>query len=362
MRICLIGNARAFHLQRWAIAYRNAGHDVSVLSIRAAVIPGVPVHTVSVGEVNDPSRVLSFLSYARLAVEARRAVGRCDPDVIHAHFTTTSGVFARASGRRPIVLTAWGSDVVPRDGTSLGRLNRSINRWALAGADRVTVASRFLAEWVRDLRQDVLIDVVPFGVDTEVFHPRATEPPPDSLSIGLVKSLEPRYGIEYAIHAMPQILAVVPNAVLSIAGDGSLSEPLKALAARLDLGTSVRFLGRIEHDDVPELMRTFDILLNTTIVPESFGVVILEGSATGIPVVSSDVGGVREVCINEQTAILLPQSDAAAIAATVIDLARDPARRADLGRAGRAFVSTHFEWRHSVESMLDVLADAVSSP
>ena len=284
----------------------------------------------------------------------------CNPDVVHAHFTTTSGVFARASGRKPIVLTAWGSDVVPRDGIRQSPLNRSLNRWALAGADCVTVASHFLATWVTNLREDVTIDVVPFGVDTDVFHPSRPDRASGALSIGLVKSLEPRYGIEFAIRAMPQIREAVPDASLTIAGEGSLSESLEALTARLGLESAITFLGRIDHDDVPELMRSFDVLLNTTVVPESFGVVILEGSATGIPVVSSDVGGVREVSVDNETAVLIPPADAEAIARSVVALAADPVRRADLGRAGRSFVEANFEWRQTVAAMLDVLKRAAS--
>ncbi len=359
MRICLIGNARAVHLQRWATAYRDAGHQVEIVSIRSATIPGIPVHTVSVGEPNDPSTFWSFLSYARLAAGARRVVGRCNPDVVHAHFTTTSGVLARASGRRPIVLTAWGSDVIPADGVRQSRTLRAINKISLAGADRVTTASRFLAGWVKSVAPDAAVDVVPFGVDTGAFHPPADDRRSDRFSIGLVKSLEPRYGIEHAIGAMRLVRDAVPDAVLTIAGEGSLRGDLEAIAADLDLSESVEFVGRVEHEAVPQLMRSFDVLLNPTVVPESFGVVILEGSATGLPVITSDVGGVREVCVADATALLILPEDQDAMAEAIIGLARDPARRAQFGAAGRAFVQEHFEWDRSVAAMLDVLEGAV---
>ncbi|MEA3502045.1 MAG: glycosyltransferase [Actinomycetota bacterium] len=359
MKICMIGNARAVHLQRWAKAFRDAGHDVDIISIRAASIPGIPVHTIAVGPANDPSRSWSFLSYARLAAEARRAVRRCDPDVVHAHFTSTSGVFARASGRHPVVTTAWGSDIVPADGIHQSRTLRFINRWALAGADRITVTSRYMTTWATDLLPGAVVDIVPFGVDTDAFHPR-TEPAESSgPSIGLVKSLEPRYGIEHAIRAMPIILNAEPGAQLTIAGEGSLRSDLETLVEDLGLGGAVEFVGRVEHDSVPHLMRSFDVLLNTTVVPESFGVVILEGSATGIPVVTSDVGGVREVCVDNRTALLIPPGDVTALATAVVTLAQDQGMRERFGAAGRAFVQEHFEWDHSVTAMLTVLEDAV---
>ncbi|MEA3510412.1 MAG: glycosyltransferase [Actinomycetota bacterium] len=359
MRICIIGNARAVHLQRWARAYRDAGHHVEIVSIRNESIPGIRVRTVSVGHVNDPSTFWSFLSYARLAAEARRVVGHCNPDVVHAHFTTTSGVFARTSGRHPVVVTAWGSDVIPANGKRQSPVLQAINRWSLGGADRVTVASRFLAGWVKEAAPNAAIDVVPFGVDTKEFHPRMDDRPSDGLSIGLVKSLEPRYGIEHAIRAMDVVRSAVPGAVLTIAGGGSLRGHLEEVASDLDLGHAVEFVGRVDHEAVPQLMRSFDILLNTTVVPESFGVVILEGSATGLPVITSDVGGVHEVCIADNTALLIAPADESAIAEAIISLAGDPAERARLGAAGREFVQEHFEWDRSVAAMLGVLADAV---
>jgi len=362
MRICMIGNATAVHLQRWATAYLHAGHEVEIVSIRDASIPGIPVHTVSVGPANDPSRLWSFLSYSRLALEARRVVGRCHPDVVHAHFASTSGVFARAAGNHPIVTTAWGSDVIPADGVRQNRAMRSINRWALTGADRVTVASRYLATWVESLVPDASVTVVPFGVDTEAFHPPATVPDRDGFSIGLVKSLEPRYGIDHAIRAMSTVADAVPGAILTIAGDGSMRTELEALVVDLDLVDTVEFAGRVEHGSVPSLMRSFDVLLNTTVVPESFGVVILEGSATGIPVITSDVGGVGEVCADGETSLFVPPGDAAAIGAAVIELARDSEMRSRLGAAGRAFVRDRFEWESTVDTMLGVLDDAVSRP
>ncbi len=359
MRICMIGNARAVHLQRWATAYRDAGHHVEIVSIRSESIPGIPVHTVSIGHDNDPSTVWSFLSYARLAAEARRVVGRCKPDVVHAHFTTTSGAFARASGQHPVVLTAWGSDVIPVDGIRQSRVLQAINRWSISGADRVTVASRFLAGWVKAVDPSAAVDIVPFGVDTTTFHPRGDEYQPGSFSIGLVKSLEPRYGIEYAIRSMSVVRNAVPGAILTIAGEGSLRGDLEQITKDLGLGDTVQFVGRVDHEAVPQLMRSFDILLNSTVVPESFGVVILEGSATGIPVITSDVGGVREVCIADDTALLVPPGDDEAIAEAIINLAGDPLRRARLGAAGRDFVQGHFEWDRSVAAMLDVLTSAV---
>ncbi len=359
MRVCMIGNATAVHLQRWAGAYRDAGHQVNVVSIRSATIPGVDVNTVAVGPANSSNRFWTLLSYLRLAVSVRPIVHRCSPDVVNPHFVTTNGALARIAGVHPIVLTAWGSDVIPADGESIGFVTKTLNKWAIAGADRVTAASRYLADWIDDGSPGTVVDIAPFGVDTTLFHPRANENRANEpFAIGIVKSLEPRYGIDVSIRAMEIVIRSVPDAHLTIAGSGTKETHLRSLVAGFDLDAHVTFVGRVLHDDIPDLMDTFDVLVNPTVVPESFGVVILEASAMGIPVVATDVGGVPDVCIGDETGILVPPGDPVALADAIVRLASDPDLRASMGAAGRSFVKERFTWAMTVETMLGILESA----
>ncbi|MEA3511864.1 MAG: glycosyltransferase [Actinomycetota bacterium] len=359
MRICMVGNATAVHLQRWAKAYRDAGHAVSVVSIRSATIPGVDVHTVAVGPVNSANRFWTLLSYLRLATSVRRAVRSCSPDVVNPHFVTTSGVLARIASIHPIVLTAWGSDVIPANGEHVGAVTNTLNRWAIAGTDRVTGASRYLSEWIEHASPGTVVDIVPFGVDTAVFRPRSgRDRTSEHFTIGVVKSLEPRYGIDVAIRAMESVIQAVPDARLIITGGGTEEADLRALVANLDLDAHVTFVGRVPHDDVPDLMDTLDVLVNPTVVPESFGVVILEASAMELPVVATDVGGVPDVCVRSKTGVLVPPRDSDALADAIVRLASDPTLRASLGASGRSFVKERFAWTATVETMLSVLESA----
>jgi glycosyltransferase involved in cell wall biosynthesis len=359
MRICMVGNATAVHLQRWAGAYRDAGHDVSVVSIRSAVIPGVDVFTVAVGPVNSANRVWTFLSYLRLAVSVRRVVRSCSPNVVNPHFVTTSGVLARIARIHPIVLTAWGSDVIPADGKHIGTVTGILNTWAIAGADRITAASRYLSDWIEHASPGTAIDIVPFGVDTTVFRSRSRkERTSGFFTIGVVKSLEPRYGIDVAIRAMEVVVRSVPDARLLIAGGGTEESTLRTLTTDLGLDEHVTFVGRVPHGDVPDLMNTLDIVVNPTVVPESFGVVILEASAMELPVVATDVGGVSDVCVRDETGILVHSRDPVAIADAIIRLAGDPELRTSLGAAGRSFVEERFAWATTVEMMMGVLDSA----
>ncbi len=351
----MIGNATVVHIHRWALAYSAAGHTVDILSIRADEVPGARVHTVSVGPANSTKRLWTLLSYVRLALSARRRVRRLEPDVVNPNFVTTSGTLARIAGVHPIVLTAWGSDVIPPNGVRSSWTTRVLNRWALAGADRITAQSQFLADWVKRAGSTDDVVVVPFGVDTRRFHPPQEPRPRERFTIGTMKALEVRYGFEFLIEAMPQVLDEVPHARLVIAGGGTEEGRLKDLVQSLGIHDEVTFLGRVRHDDIPGLLDRFDVLVNPTVVPEAFGVAVLEGSASGLPVVATDVGGVPGVCIDGATGFLVPPRDPSAFVEPLVALAADPDLRRAMGSTGRAHVVKSFEWSSNVDEMLDVL-------
>jgi len=353
MRICLIGNAAAVHLQRWARAYVEQGHDVHIVSIRTAEIPGTTMHVRRVGHERSSSTASTLLSYGVLMLSARRILRSIDPDVVHAHYVTTSGVIARASGARNIVLTAWGSDVLPSDKVRHNPIVRLMNRWALRGAKTITSASEYMRTDIMNRYGVDDITVVPFGVDTSEFSPR-DEPNTGPIVVGLAKALNHKYGIEHAIAALAITRESQRDMTLTIAGDGPLRSDLETLAGALGVSEAVSFLGRVDHDEMPDVMRSFDILINPSVVPESFGVAILEAEACEIPVVATDVGGVHETCISDKSALLIEPANPQAIADALSRL-EDPEVRHAFGTAGRRFVEDRFSWHQSVDTMLEIL-------
>lgn len=368
MRICLIANAQAVHTQRWATAYKAAGHEVAVVSIRQADIPGVRVIARHVGPLNTPSRLWTLLSYLWLLFDCRSLLKRLAPDVVHAHYTITHGVIAAFSGFHPRAVTAWGSDVIwPKSG-GMSWWRRVFNRIAVTRADFLTSASGFMLEHLRVLAPGHKhLAQIPFGVDPHLFKPavqlgKGRGRTDGGFRIGFVKSLHSRYGPEVLLRAMPLVLAAIPDAHLTMAGRGPLAARLHRLARELGIGDRVEFPGFVPNHELPELLRSFDAFVNCAVVPESFGVAVLEASACGLPVVATRVGGVPEVCRHAETGLLVPANDARALAEALIGLARDAGLRARLGKAGRRFVLRDYTWQSNVDFMLDGLADLTGLP
>jgi glycosyltransferase involved in cell wall biosynthesis len=107
------------------------------------------------------------------------------------------------------------------------------------------------------------------------------------------------------------------------------------------------------------VLRSADLFLLTTEPPESFGIVVIEAMACGLPAVASDYPGVRAVVDDGETGLLVPQGDPGAVAAALDRLAADPAERERMGAAGRAKAEAEWNWSRLVERMDAAYAEAM---
>ena len=350
----MIANAAATHTMRWASAMAHEGHEVLLLSVRDRHIEGVDVVSFLGAHNADPSRTALAAGYTRLRLGLARELASFGPDVVHAHYASTNGYIAALAHARPVLLTVWGTDVVPKPGGSLSAAQRHRARRAIEHASVVTSASPFMADHVRRIVPDVPVEIVPFGVDLDLFR---SATPPTGYGVLIAKSLEHRYGIDIAIEAMAEVVRVVPGAHLTIAGDGSQRASLEREAASST--APVRFLGTVPHAELPLLMTRSAVVVNPTIVDESFGVVVLEAQAVGRPVASTRVGAVPDVCIEGSTALLVPPHDPHAMAVAIIEALTGGLP--DAAEIGPPFVQEHFSWQDSVAEMsalYSVVADA----
>jgi L-malate glycosyltransferase len=208
----------------------------------------------------------------------------------------------------------------------------------LARADVVAVPSRFLQEIF--VRHGVETHVLPNIIDRKRFHPADRPARAGRANVLVARNLEPIYDIGTAIRAMAIVQRTVPHATLTIAGSGAQHDQLVRQAADAGLAACVRFVGRLDRDEVAALNRESDIVVNPSLVdnmPNS----ILEALATGTPVVSTDVGGVRHLVTHERTALLVPPADPDAMAAAILRLVRDDALAARLRAEGLADVEQY---------------------
>lgn len=268
------------------------------------------------------------------------------------HLFATPVLFLAALRGTPVVVNY-------RGGEAAEFFKRSF-RWvrpALEKAAVVVVPSGFLEQVFQDF--GVKAKVVPNIVDRSLFSLDSTPRQEDgSFRFVITRNLEKIYGIETAIRAFAQLRAAGRDARLEVAGSGPEEATLRQLAKELKVDKEVHFLGRLQREDVVALYRRADAMLNPTTVdnmPNS----VIEALACGVPVISSDVGGVPFIVEDQETALLVPVGDVQAMYTAMQALIDDPQLHAALATNGERSVAA-YDWNSVGPQWLSVYRSVVS--
>lgn len=313
------------HTRRWIAWFADAGHDVHLIDpFGTNLADGFPAG-VTVDRVPLPARSLPVVGLLRRRRTLAAAIDRLGPDVLHAHFVRRYGWLAALSGIRPLVVTPWGSDLLKTRPSQLR--TRAWNRYALRAAGLVTVSSEGMrwAAITAGARAD-RIRLVNHGVDTARFAPGPGDPElAERLAIGdapvvfSARSLRPLYRQDTVIDALAALPddPTPPMLVMSARGaDMNHVAELRARAESRGVGSRLRILDDIAHDELADVYRLADVVIS---IPDSdsFPVTVLEAMACGRPVVASDLPAVTPVLGGLDPLareLIVPVGDAAATA------------------------------------------------
>jgi phosphatidylinositol alpha-mannosyltransferase len=165
-----------------------------------------------------------------------------------------------------------------------------------------------------------------------------------------------RKGLSVLLAALPAVLERVPDARLVIVG--SAPEDVK-LPKRLLSSVEVR--GMVDEEGLVECMRSSSLLCAPSTGGESFGIVLIEAMAAGLPVVASDIPGYEAIVTPSKNGVLVPPANPRALADALVDLLLDPTRRAMLSLAGEV-TATRYDWSRVVTSLEEVYLSLTSRP
>jgi glycosyltransferase involved in cell wall biosynthesis len=169
--------------------------------------------------------------------------------------------------------------------------------------------------------------------------------------IGYAKGLRDYYGPLDLLDAAARLRDEGVPFRLRIAGSGPLEATLGDEIARRELRELVQLTGALSPDELPAFFAGIDVFAMPS-HREGYGVAALEASASGKPVVATNVGGIPEVVRDGATGLLVPPHDPAALAAALGRLAADPALRRRMGEAGKQFACERHERREAVSAMI----------
>ncbi len=169
-------------------------------------------------------------------------------------------------------------------------------------------------------------------------------------------------GLAYAIDAMSIIARTRSDVTLVVVGEGRERPVLEAQVSRLGLGANVRFVGWKHHDEHPAYLRRAQIgllpFMETDHIRITLANKLFDYMAAGIPIVASDVPSMRRVIDETQTGVLVPASNAPALADAMLRLLMDPALRAEMGRRGQAAIEGKYDWSKDARRFLDAVERA----
>ncbi|WP_225798734.1 glycosyltransferase family 4 protein [Streptomyces sp. NK15101] len=273
----------------------------------------------------------------------------------------------RRAGARRLVATTHGHEAGWAQLPAARQLLRRIGE----GTDTIT----YLGEYTRSRIASALTPAaagrmvqLPPGVDEKTFHPdsggdevRARLGLSDRPVVVCVSRLVPRKGQDTLIRAVPAILSRVPDAVLLIVGGGPYEKDLRRLAAETGVAGSVRFTGAVPWSELPAHYGAGDVFAMPCrtrrggLDVEGLGIVYLEASATGLPVVAGDSGGAPDAVLDGETGWVVRGESAEETADRVATLLLDPELRARMGERGRAWVEERWRWDLLAERLRELL-------
>ena len=296
-----------------ARAAAAAGAEVRVVHLQRT--PGRKGLYELVPEEDDPPlvrvRYRRFgrpLSYAAFLTGARAAAG--DPDVVHA--TSHLSALAALTLRKPVVYSEHWSVFLPENPARLSPPMARAARFALERADLVLPPSEAMRAALAAHASRARLRIVPNVVDDELFRPTPHEPSGRLISAGLMGENGAK-GYDLLLRALALLDGGSP--VLEIVGDGPRRAEYEALARELGVEERVRFAGLRPKPDLAERMRSSDLFVLASRF-ENNPCVVLEAMASGLPVVATRVGGLREL-VDERSGLLAEPGDPESLAARI---------------------------------------------
>jgi glycosyltransferase involved in cell wall biosynthesis len=368
VRIAVVGNGRSVHVTARSAAVAARGHQVRLVTLGpVASAPHVEVKTrpLPAGPWSAVQAARSFLA----------DVSAFAPDVLHLHYAGGKlGTMATLSHVRPMVVTVMGGDVLPEQHAGgLPPLERRATRRILEQATIILTKSDALRRALAAFGDfDARARTVRWGVDPAVFHRDERAAAALRARLGLTPAdrvvlspriLQPLYNVHLAIEALPRILSEVPAAVLLVteyAPDAAYARRLRLLADTTGVATRVRFIGQIEHADMPALYSLAEAAVS---VPSADGLPqsLFEAMACETPVVLGRLPAYEEV-VHDGAEALLVDFSADSLARAVLRILGEPDLRRSLAARGLDTARSKADLGREVASVEGFYAEALAAP
>lgn len=361
LKICFLGNAASIHTIKWVSYFAEKGHEVHLFSYdnpQTENVKGIRFHLLDkkFSITMWPFNTLVNLPFT--VKKLKRAINRIKPDLVHAHYVTSYGGLALLSGFRPLIVTAWGSDVLIAPKNSLiARITVSnvFEKSELITCDAFHMKKAIMKFGVPESK----IKIINFGIDIERFSPgKKNERLLEKLGILSnqkvvisLRRLGEIYNVETLIKAIPLIINKFPSVKFLIVGEGSRKEYLENLAGKLEVSSKVNFVGFVPNEKLIEYLKVSDIYVSTSLSDGGIASSTAEAMACKLPVVITDVADNKEWVKDGENGYLIPVKSPQKLAEKVIYLLQRDNLRKEMGEKGREMVELKNSYKKEMGKM-----------
>ena len=303
LKLCFIANPNSIHTEKWLRYFINQMHEVHLIPVRNynKRIPGVIYHN-----LEGKFKSIPILWIIEKIIKARRLIKKLSPDIIHGHYISGSGILSYLCGFKPLVITAWGSDINSYSEYSF--VKKILLRRTVQNANLITVVSNDLRKRVIKLgasRENSYI--IQFGIDTKLFHSgydvsalkKKLKIEDNEKIIFSPRMMLFKYNIDNIIKAFKLLqrdfgnLRLILKSYLEKDKDKGYIKYIKRLVKELGIEDRTIFIGQVKYSTMPKLYNLSDVVVS---IPNTDGapLSVLEGMACGCNIVASNIPALQE--------------------------------------------------------------------
>jgi glycosyltransferase involved in cell wall biosynthesis len=368
MKICYVADGASIHTQRWVNYFARKGHEVHLVCWK--LMPGydesIHIHLLTrlAPKIWAISQYLSFLFWI---IQVRQLVSEIKPDIVDGHFITVYGFLAACSGFHPLVVNAWGSDIMVQP--KRNPLSKFTTKYALKKADMIICL--FPIDVAKEQITKLGIDpdkirTLLLGVNTAEFNSshgdekiRRTLDIESSHPIVIsTRTLAPIYDVETLVKAIPLVLAEVPQAQFVIAGAGKKQGYLGELVRDLGVSNNTTFIGWIPRAELPKYLSSADIYVSSSL-SDGASVSLFEAMACELAPIVTDIPANRPWINDGENGFLFPARDYKKLASKIIYLLSNEEVRRNFSRKSREIVRNKAEQQTEMEKIDSIYTELI---
>ena len=291
-----------------------------------------------------------------------RFLRKYNPDLIHSFFGIPSGLIACLATQKhhlPYIVSLRGTDV-PFHGShrfeKLYPVIKPIIKKVWKNASKIIANSEGLRKLALRTCANIEIEVIPNGVDIYQFTPLAKKND-SKFEILVVGRIMEGKGIQYLIKALPDIISQAKKPPhVNIIGTGPYLRELKKMTKEIETEKYISFLGSVAHNEIHKVYQSADVFILPSFA-EGMPNVVLEAMASGLPIITTDTGGTKELI--KGNGIIIPMRDTKAIADAAINLINNPIIKKDMSLKSRE-IAENMSWKNVTKEYFGIYEEVVN--